>query len=168
MLLLLSMLTAALSFLYLLQEPLLSIGSPVESKVVVSLMKQLEGHLKAHPELHHGASMIHQEDWAAALNFYLAYCKASEETQQLVLQEMFNSPTGEDVEDAAPLRRTLVEAQAFAGMAPEITKVLKIFAAVAASSGGTAAEVKPASDDPQLVQRVLLASELNVHTLGVG
>jgi hypothetical protein len=131
-------------------------------------MKQLEAHIKAHPELHHGAQMIHMEDWASALNFYLAYCKASEETQQLVLQEMWNSPTGEDVENASPVRRTRVEAQAFAGMAPEITKVLKIFAAVAASSGGAAAEVKPASDDPEVVQRVLLASELNVHTMGGG
>eukprot|EP00882_Tetradesmus_deserticola_P023423 GHRQ01025489.1.p1 GENE.GHRQ01025489.1~~GHRQ01025489.1.p1 ORF type:complete len:191 (+),score=111.43 GHRQ01025489.1:594-1166(+) len=131
-------------------------------------MKQLQVYLKAHPELHHDAAIIHQDDWATAINFYLAYCTASTETQQLVLQEMFNSPTGEDVQTASPVRRTAVEAQVVAGMAPEISKVLRIIAAVAASSGGTAAEVTPASDDPELVQRVLLASELNVHSMGGG
>jgi hypothetical protein len=139
-----------------------------DSKVVIGLMKQLQTYLKAHPELHNEAALIHQEDWATALSYYISYCKASEETQQLVLQEMFNSPTGEDVQTAAPLRRTAAEAKVLAGMAADITKVLKIFAAVAAGSGGTAAEVKPAIDDPETVQRVLLASELNVHTMGGG
>ncbi|WIA10294.1 hypothetical protein OEZ85_010488 [Tetradesmus obliquus] len=156
--------------LVICEEPLLSFNATADSKVVIGLMKQLQAYLEAHRELLPEASMIHQDDWASTLNFYLAYCKADEATQQLVLQEMFNTPGGDDVASASPLRRTAVEAQAFAGMAPEITKVLKIFAAVAASSSGAAAaaEVKPASDDPQLVQRVLLASELNVHSMGGG
>lgn len=146
------------------ETPLLCIDSK-DNKVLVGMLKQVQQYVNAHPDIGHAASMIYPEDWGTACGFWLAFCRASESVQQQVLQDMYNDPQGEGLDDTAPVRRTAVQAKVLAGMSPEVTKVLKIYAAVAAA-GGAAAEVQPASSDPALIQKVLLATELNVHHMG--
>ena len=66
------------------------------------------------------------------------------------------------MEHTSPVVRTAAQAQVLATLAPEITKLLQ---AEAATQGKEAADVRGASTDEAEIQHVLMAVEINVHSV---
>ncbi|KAF8069543.1 hypothetical protein HT031_001660 [Scenedesmus sp. PABB004] len=138
-----------------------------DDKVLMGLMKQVAAHIKAHPEEAGDATGIDPRDWNSACGFYLDFCRAPPDVQDAVLGDMFAAPEGDGVDGTAPVRRSAAQARVLAALAPGVDKILAILAAVAASGAAAGAvpppPPRPAPTDAAVVQRVLLAAELNVH-----
>lgn len=147
--------------LVLCEEPLLAWSSAdaAAKRAVGGVLAAVQQQLRSHPSPE--AARIHADDWESTVGIYLSFCRAPEALQQQVLREMQSS----GLEDAAPVRRSRIQAGVLAALAPRIAALLEE-ADSEAAAGGSGSGSGAVSSDAELIQRVLLAAELNGHAAG--
>eukprot|EP00882_Tetradesmus_deserticola_P004504 GHRQ01004750.1.p1 GENE.GHRQ01004750.1~~GHRQ01004750.1.p1 ORF type:complete len:187 (+),score=55.31 GHRQ01004750.1:481-1041(+) len=143
--------------LVLCEQPLLSYGLNSADSSLAELLQLVQQQLER-PE--HAASSSTCEDgsWQQACAELLAFCRAPTETQDKVLNGMFNTPQGPGNESSAPVRRAALQSNILACMAAQIKAVLQ--AEGTWRDNSVTQQVLASAAD---IQRMLLSFELNAH-----
>jgi hypothetical protein len=148
--------------LVLREQPLLSYCVGSSDPSLAQLLQLVQQQLQQ-PE--HAASSAVWEDgsWEQACVELLAFCRAPPDTQNKVLNGMFNTPQSTVEQESAPVRRSQLQSTIFASLATQMEAVLQ--AEGSWRDDGLINQVLGSAAD---LQRMLLSFELNAHMTDTG
>jgi hypothetical protein len=143
--------------LVLCEQPLIRYCVADADPCLAQLLQLVQQQLQQ-PEHAASSDACEEGSWEQACVELLAFCRASTNTQQKVLNGMFNTPESSGDESSAPVRRTRLQSHLLASLTPQIQAVLQ--ADDSWSGKGLAQQVLGSATE---LQRMLLSFELNAH-----